>query len=251
MKIKNIGADPEFAAIDSQGMPFSLIPFIKGSKDKKAKIKVEGCFQQIDNVLVEFDLPPQPTYSMLKVLINNCVKETQDQLSTKLHRKVILYSPNYVIYPDWELRDEKAWEIGCSPYENIYDDEVFTPTPYSSGLRTIGHHIHFSFEEKLSKEEMQKFIFACDLCLGENHLKNDPTASIRMKYYGRLGEYRIKSDTHLEYRSLGGNAYYNPFLHADIERLKNLTYQRCEDLWNENYLNYKEVYGKNSSLWNS
>lgn len=251
MKIKLIGADPEFAAFGTNGLPFSLIPYIKGTKDKKKKIQVEGCFQQIDNVLIEFDIPPQPNYKFLRLLIQNCVSETQNKLTQELGKKVILHSPNYTIYPSYELEDDKAWEIGCSPYSNIYEDKSSVATPYDSNLRTLGYHLHFSFEESHTEEEMKKFILACDAILGLDHLVNDPTALIRMKYYGKPGEYRIKSDKHLEYRTLGGNAFYDEFLYAKVNTLQNLSFSEIEKLWDNFYETNKELYDKNSSIWNS
>lgn len=238
-----LGADPEFFARNTKtGEYISLIPFLKGTKSKPEILKiplVDGCFKLKDNVAVEFNMPPVPEYWMLKILIDQCIQETNNWLKS-INPNLELAITSSAEFDDVELSSEEAMEFGCEPAYSVYsEDVVYRPSPVEIGnLRTSSYHIHYGWDKNYSREDLFKFIVLNDIFLGFPAIFKDETDKLRKIVYGSLSEHRIKSEKHyfhieeanrIEYRSLGAGIHnYPKFVNNGINLIRNNIHQMDE-----------------------
>ena len=214
-----IGTDPEFFAVDNfTGESRSLIGYIDGTKADPVEIG-NGCRRLLDNVAVEFNVPPSKEYGEILESVKYCVKYTNDSLK---HNHLKLVYRSSLRFDPLQLNSEAAREFGCSPSISIYDERPHKVKlrPEFENLRSAGYHLHFGWEDIPTEGELKDFIFLCDLFLGIPSLEFDKDEE-RRKLYGRFGDYRLTSYG-VEYRTLGANM----FLHEDViyrglENIKN------------------------------
>lgn len=248
-----LGADPEFFCKDVETNKYvSLIPYLKGTKKKPHSIGVEGCFDLIDNVSIEFNMPPVPEYWMLNNLITDCVDYTNNWLKS--------INPNFVLEPvssaefdQDQLKHKAARTFGCDPAFSIYDwkGEVYRPSPMElGGLRTASYHIHYGFEEEYNADTLRHFMLLNDVFLGFPALFLDKSDKLRKKAYGSLSEHRLKHPStdnyydiektnRVEYRTLGAGIHkYPEFVNNGINLIrKNIS--NLENFVNEYYEDFK------------
>lgn len=247
-----LGADPEFFCKDIKTNKYvSLIPYLKGTKKKPHSIGVQGCFDLIDNVSVEFNMPPVPEYWMLNTLINDCINYTNDWLKTiNPDFKLDITSSAYFNFD--QLESKQARTFGCDPAFSIYNwmGEVYRPSPIElNGLRTASYHIHYGFEEEYNSDTLRHFMLLNDVFLGFPALFLDNSDISRKKAYGSLSEHRLKHPTidnyyhiektnRIEYRTLGAGIHKFPgfvnnginLIRQNISNLENFVNEYYEDL---------------------
>lgn len=210
-----IGSDPEFSCFNIKtNRHVSLVNYIEGTKDNKVKSFVEGCFHQLDNVGIEFDIPPQTEWGYLEVLIENCIKSTEEYLMS-INKNFRISFDSSAFFPASHLKSKIAKTFGCEPSYNIYNESIYIPPEVSMlpNLRCFGFHLHFGFDHGISVNEVQDFIFICDLLMGIPFNINDQTNVNRVLSYGFLGDMRVDIKD------------INPF---SKEEAAELTYKRIE-----------------------
>jgi len=217
-----IGGDPEFPCIDTAtGRYISLVPYVEGTKYKPHPIPIPKCAQQIDNVAIEITTPPVPDYWIYKDIVDQCIEHTNNWLKD--------INPNYKLdivssarYEPEELESDIAMLFGCEPSYSVYRNDVSSrPRAEEVGdLRSFGYHIHYGFTKRINKQDMFDFIFLNDLFLGMPAVYKD-TDWDRRRLYGNLSDYRIKSSSRVEYRTLGAGMHkYPEFIENGIRLIK-------------------------------
>ncbi len=217
-----IGGDPEFPCINTKTNKYvSLVPYVKGTKQEKYPIPVNLCFQQIDNVGIEFCTPPCTEYEYYAVLVDNCINHTNTWLKT-INPAFELQVVSSASYDDNELNSEEAQSFGCEPSYSIYrNGESYRPSAEEVGpLRSFSYHIHYGFDKGLTKTEFKNFIVLNDLFLGIPSIEIDLDED-RRKIYGNLSDHRYKSPTRFEYRTLGAGVHNNTnFISRGIQMIR-------------------------------
>lgn len=235
MEINLIGADPEFFCKDkSKNKYISMIPYIKGTKKTPEPIPVGNCFRLRDNVSVEINIDPVQNWYQAYTLIQQCIDYNNEYLK-KINPNFELDIVSSARYDKGQLRHKEAREYGCEPAYCAYTQgEVYRPDPAQyGGLRSCSYHIHYSFKQEHTKEELCNFIILNDIFLGVPALLLDPTDRDRKLLYGQLGEHRIKlekdqfyidtkTSDRVEYRTLGAYMHnYYGFVNNGIELVRN------------------------------
>jgi hypothetical protein len=198
-----LGSDVE-AVATRNGNPISVCG-MWGTKEAPMKLPNGGGLQH-DGVLVEWNVPPASTNSDFQYNI----WQTQQYVNEYLAKEDLV--ANYISsadYPMSELGNPLAWISGCSADYNAYWKGDENPTPkYVSTKRTVGGHVHISWDRKLKVKEktIYKALRLMDLHLATPSLFID-TDSFRRTLYGKAGAFRLKdysrTATGVEYRTLG------------------------------------------------
>lgn len=206
-----LGSDPEFACFDKESVNYvALCGLLGGTKDEPEPLPVTGCFKQEDNVGAEFTIPPCDNLRDIYTYIYESIDCTNDYLKD-INKNWYLKAVSSARFPENELCSKQALTFGCEPSFSIYKGQSERPSAAEVGnLRTFGFHLHFGFEDKLTDEELEDFIFLCDLFLGLPSVIYDKDQE-RRKIYGNLGDYR-KTSYGCEYRVMG----IGMFEHYDI-----------------------------------
>lgn len=237
-KLKNtfiLGGDPEFFCKDiSKNKYISLVKYLTGTKKEPSPIGVKGCFDLIDNVSIEFNMPPVPEFWMLHTLIDECIVYTNRWLQKK-NKNFVLDITSSALFDDDQLKSKEAMLFGCEPAYSIYrwKEEIIRPEPEMvGGLRTASYHIHYGWEEEYSSDTLRWFILLNDIFLGFPALYLDKSDQQRKRMYGQLGEHRLKHPTiddyyeinktnRIEYRTLGAGIHDFPgFVSNGIELIR-------------------------------
>ena len=244
-----IGGDPEFPCIIKGINEYqSLINIVEGTKKDPKPIALEGCFQQLDNVMIEFTLPPMKEYWMYKSIIDDCIEYTNKWLAEidPMYSLDIVSSARYNMM---ELDNEQAMTFGCEPSYSVYRNDIsFRPGPAMVGnLRSCGYHIHYGWDEKYTKEELHKFMILNDVFLGFQSMYYDKDVD-RRKLYGNLSDHRIigkdqEASNRIEYRVLGAGIHnYPQFVDYGIKMIKKvLDANLLDEYYDKYYDNLKLV----------
>lgn len=191
-KVK-IGSDFEMFLVTSDGKFISAIPFNKGTKAHPEELDRKGCCIQRDGVLQECNVPPV-SLNDSKLFIENVefVKDfiRKNICDPKDLRLVCCASGSF---EEDQLTELEAITFGCDPDFNAWKNGEVNPKPEgeSTGLRSCGGHIHFSYPDAdvdVSIELMKLF----DLFLTVPYLLID-TDSDRRKLYGKAGAFRLQN----------------------------------------------------------
>jgi len=133
-----LGSDPEFFCMDTASGKFiALCDIIPGTKSEPAPIEVRGCLQQVDNVSVEFCVPPSETLDGIYESINQCMAVTESYLKG--------INPNYTLvaissahFEEDQLCSEISRTFGCDPSLTIYGEPLVPSRDNAKSLRTNG-----------------------------------------------------------------------------------------------------------------
>lgn len=286
-----IGGDPEFPIFNKKTKEYITAEnLVKGSKNDPFPIAIEGCFEQLDCVGIEFTLPPAPVFWVYYDIIQKCVEHTNKSLQ-KVNKNYTLVPVSSAIYGYEQLYSESANTFGCDPSYSIYRNGVSErPTPLSVGkLRTFGFHIHYGWEKEYNKEDLLDFIILNDIFIGIPSLFLDKDVQ-RRSMYGNLSDHRIitkdkidydkiEKSNRVEYRSLGTAMFNFPdiidqgidnikrvilnkevkdiikYYYNDLKEIdqSNFDMKLCEDLKNKLIKNnhFTNEQSVSSSVWNS
>ena len=233
-----LGSDPEFFCFDVDKKEFiALCDLIPGTKKEPAPIEVQGCLQQVDNVSVEFCVPPSPTLDGVYESIISCLKMTEIYLKG-INPAYTLIAQSSAHFNSDQLCNPISTTFGCDPANTIYGDPLIPNLSVAKNLRTNGFHIHFGFDDKLNEEQIKHFILLCDLFLGlPSYIIDEDTE--RRKLYGLLGEYRIQP-WGIEYRSLGGGMFHHKaHIQKGLDKIKKIIENNQTELYYNTF--YKEI----------
>lgn len=240
-----IGSDPEYGAIDQNGVPTSVVGFLPGTKKEPYELnKYVSC--QVDNVGAETCIPPCVNENEFVKFIMLAKIKTQTELR-KLAPNLSLVSVSSQKYSDKELASDTAQMFGCEASYCVYTgNRSPRPTPEEVGnLRSFGFHVHVGFpieEGENQVDYVQKLIRAMDITLGLPSIIID-TDTDRRKIYGNAGDLRyrmIKNILVIEYRTLGG------FMHSSHNLIRYVYQQtiRAVEMVND----WKNEYESNASI---
>lgn len=203
MKIENatFGSDFEMYVLneDQQIIP---CPLKFGGTKKKPLDIGEGCYRQIDLHAAEFNTPVVQTREDWVAAFEYCIQKGEEILDGY---KLLAKSTHF--FTDEELKPKRLNVFGCEPSYNAYlnGEKNYVDKSIFPNMRTCGTHIHVGFDGDLSDEDLYRFIFCMEKCVGLESLKIDKEF-IRREMYGKPGEYRKKKILNtniIEYRSLG------------------------------------------------
>lgn len=202
----SVGSDPEFLLRDKNTEKFvSSLDLIPGDKQSPVNLGKlgDGFTIQKDNVLAEFCVPPiflsknesiDDLWKNIKLAFNYVNDEV-------LPDNIELVPVTSGEYDASELDNEYARTFGCSESYNAWTESISDPITNESNIRSSGFHIHIGYENPDIHTTLA-LIKALDLFVGVPSVLFDDD-SVRRKYYGRAGEFRL-TDYGFEYRSLGG-----------------------------------------------
>ena len=224
IKIKSIGADPEFFI--KQGDHF--LPstfFVNGTKEHPEDMG-DGFQLLKDNLSIEGNIPA--AYSKEEFVKN--IKFLKHLITTAL--KFSEYKDAEIAYTDsakFELRylySEDGMTFGCSNYNDAWSNKtVQTPTLHDLNTRQIGFHIHIGYEISedcnYSKKDLNIAITRAFDALISYQSDKIHESKERRKYYGKFGSYRDKPYG-VECRSLGGFFTQDKYLEWIYDQVQNV-----------------------------
>jgi hypothetical protein len=198
-----LGCDPEIF-IENETEVVSAIGLIPGTKENPHPISDEGHSIQIDNIAMEFNIPPSHTFEEFKNHIN----------FVKDHLQIIARANGYqlskkcseIINPKY-LKDPIAQQFGCDPDFDVYLQQVNEPPNCNTQLRSVGGHVHIGYSNP-EQEVSEKIVKAFDIFVTLPALLIDNDER-RRELYGKAGCFRFK-DFGVECRALS-----NFWIHDD------------------------------------
>lgn len=228
-----VGADVEHGLYLNNNL-ISAIGKIPGSKVAPHPLPNGGGLQ-VDNVLLEYNIPPAKNEDEFVINILGTIQEIQSFIPS-----MTLGYDSWYEYPESELNHPMAWLIGCESDRDAWTwletrdlDLSINPKPSFSGspIRTAAGHIHVS--EFFDVATATKFLRLCDLYLGIPSLFLD-TDRYRRTLYGKAGAFRFKTyqdgTAGCEYRSLGTFWTKNEILIRWVFRTVQFLYENVEHL---------------------
>ena len=203
------GSDPELCLFDKEkNRIVSSIPVLKRDKNNPIDLG-KGIRMYFDNVLVETSFPPTETKEKF-------ISELKYVL-TKMHKflgnRYQLIPKAAHFYDNEELKDEKAWEAGCDPNFDFWEERINTPIEFTNNLRTGSCHFHVGNEKLTELETRHTALKLMDIFLGCSSVifDKDKSSKTRRVYYGASGEFR-PTYYGLEYRVISPYVLNSPKL---------------------------------------
>jgi hypothetical protein len=227
MKILNqtLGSDFELC-VANKNREIIPCPLKLGGTKKHPLDMGEGCYRQIDLHAAEFNTPVVQTREEWVAAFEYCIQKGEEILED-----YTLVAQSSHIFTDQQLKPKRLNKFGCEPsYDAYADGEVNKVEKLIPNMRTCGTHIHVGFDGDFTKDELYRFIFCMEKCVGLESLKLDKDF-MRRTMYGKPGEYRVKKvlNTNIvEYRSLGSAVL------QDVGKLFDDT-QKAIELFNSGY----------------
>lgn len=207
------GVDPEFFIMDPKNKIVPAFTFL-GNKNNKTRILSTEGYIFADGFGIEINTKSYGCRQSFCEQIYNTFNEI-NKLREKFGKDYSL-SFNATEEVDKKLLNTYNFEDvmwGCEPTLNIYDIKVKLPNPFTHKYRYSGGHIHISYGNSLTTENIPIMVKALDVFLGTLSvlLEDNVTESLRRRYYGLPGEYR-KQSYGFEYRTLSNYYYKHPSL---------------------------------------
>jgi hypothetical protein len=192
-----VGSDPEVFVM-RDGHYVSAIGKFPGTKHAPVPVPRlgKGFFQQVDNVLLEYNIPACVHRDIWTGAHNKMLNHLSGKAG-ELGMTISIDASGEL--PDEELIDPASRVFGCDPDFDAWNLRV-NPSPKSTNpnLRSAGGHIHLGFQgSDLEKVNIVRYM---DLTLGAWATMEDADVK-RKELYGRPGAMRFK-DYGLEYRTV-------------------------------------------------
>lgn len=197
-----IGADPEMFIINEKtGEVVSSIGIIPGEKGAPWVDPTwpEGFGLEIDNILVEYNIPPARSKDRFVAYIE-FMKDYIRDFVKNINKDYNILCASSKMVPESQLDNPIAQLFGCCPDFNCYTG---APNPRPKGdktnLRSAGFHVHYGYDEP-DIDHSVAMVKYFDVFLGLMSLLFD-TDRKRRSLYGKAGCYRLTSYG-VEYRTL-------------------------------------------------
>src|SRR6185436_11668914 len=134
MKFVSIGSDPELFLADASDEIVSAVRKVGGSKKNPKELRVPGFFVQEDNVLVEFNIPPQESKEGFIGAITNGKRLVEEIIPANHSLKI---KSSHHLHPR-HLKSAQARAFGCDPDVCAWTGEVSVSDNSPTTLRTTG-----------------------------------------------------------------------------------------------------------------
>lgn len=236
-----LGADPEIFLLYNDDIPKSAINIIKGTKEEPFKITNNGHSVQVDNVLLEFNVPPSSNPHEMNAHIDIIINWFKQNIPKDTKLSIV----SSLMFPESELEHEKAKEFGCDPdFDAWQERENDKPTCGDLSLRSAGGHLHISYPN-FDMDKSIAIIRASDLFLGVPSVLFDNDVK-RRELYGKAGAFRFKRYSNdeggVEYRTLSNfwikNQYFVNMIFNQMDKVFEYVDTHTE-------IDYKSELGKN------
>jgi hypothetical protein len=213
------GADPEVFLKNAEGKYISAINKFPGTKERPQPVPSlgKGFGQQVDNVLLEYNVPPVTKVGKWVEQHTNMLEHLRKQAKEK---GLLIEIVAAAEMPEDELLDPMSRVFGCEPDYNAWTLEVNQPPRCDNpNLRSAGGHIHIGVENwsQLQKINLVRYM---DLTLGAWSVIADPDTK-RRELYGRPGAMRFKPYG-VEYRTVSNFWLQSP---EYLKKAFNLAYR--------------------------
>ena len=195
MKFLSIGSDPELFLVDVNDEIISAVRKVGGTKKKPKALRKPGFFVQEDNVLVEYNIPPQETKSGFVDAIQDGMELIKEIIPENHSLKI---KASHRLHPR-HLKSAQARTFGCDPDICAWDRTTSVSDNAPTTLRTTGGHVYIGYEG-VTEDLNFKIAKACDIVLGVPSMLLDLDHE-RRELYGKAGSFRHKPFG-LEYRTL-------------------------------------------------
>ena len=198
MKIENvtIGSAPEFfLKNNTTDEIISAEGLIGGTKEDPKIITGVGHAIQEDNIMVEFNIPPNITAEGFSDDLLFVINYIDNMLPNHIVPTTEAAAEINSVY----LQTPQAKRFGCDPDYNAWTAEVNSSPDVESNIRTCGGHIHIGYNNP-EIEKSVDIIKAMDLFLGIPSILMDKD-TLRRSRYGKAGAFRFKPYG-VEYRVL-------------------------------------------------
>jgi len=197
-----VGSDLELFLFDNEKEKIvPCVGILEGTKDKPYQPKgySNGFAIQEDNVMVEFNIPPQTSADGFIKAINKGRNMVLGELYERHGSKYSLYSTKHVHrFRASELASQQAQTIGCEGDFDAYEGGKMRVDPPAPGFtRSCGGHIHLGGDFKCP--DFVAALFA-ELFIGVRAQLFIAADDPRAKWYGKPGIYRPKPYG-IEYRT--------------------------------------------------
>ena len=223
------GTDPEIFVTDKAGVIIPAWKFLKSNEETKKINYGSDVFSYWDGFQAE--ISTRNGFSCHETMTN-----TIQQGLAQIHAAAITYDKDAkflaadaakVDRKDLITADDHHVMFGCAPSENIYGiEKIDILNPREVPYRFSGTHFHYTLNNfgRTPPAWWPHGVVAMIDKIGGlvlTALGRDAEDPIRRKFYGRPGEYRSKTNAHLEYRTPGSFLMRHPALYifgADICR---------------------------------
>lgn len=197
-----VGSDLEMFLFDNEtARVVPCVGILEGTKDKPFQPKGygKGFAIQEDNVMVEFNIPPQTNVDGFI----NAISKGRNMVLKELHNrhgsKYSVYTAKHVNrFRGVELTSQQAQTIGCEGDFDAYEGGKMRVDPPAPGLdRSCGGHVHIGGDFRCP--DFVAALFA-ELFIGVRAQLWIDAKDLRAKWYGKPGIYRPKPYG-IEYRT--------------------------------------------------
>lgn len=196
-----IGADPEIFLKNSSGY-VPAIGLVGGTKEEPKQI-TKNTWVQEDNVMLEFNIAPQPNAINFSSCISTALSDIKEHITEP--KKLEMDITPSALFSTAALSHPQAKVFGCDPDQNAWTDTTNKTIDASKmenpNLRVAGGHVHIGgITDNTHPNYKQAIVRLLDAHLGVPSVILDKDTR-RRQLYGKAGSYRDKTYG-LEYRTL-------------------------------------------------
>jgi hypothetical protein len=212
-----LGADPEgFLRLRRTRQYVPCVGILPGTKYKPAPLGIgKGYAVQEDNVMAEFNIPPQTSVESFDSAIRKAVSSI-DEILEKQNLE-LTFKPR-IGFTREQLDSPQARLFGCDPDYDAYSGGTMRPTdqrPDFGYYRAAAGHVHIGCTPNCPQFVVAMLADAVFTSMEDRYITRD--GLWRRKWYGAPGIYRPKPYG-IEYRSLSNMWVPRPWRRREVAR---------------------------------